>query len=155
MPDEAQPEIQKIKDDLKPWWGWAVALLLLCTMGPCSYSLKKETDELKKTSATHSEAVTIREPVEVAGKVVYKETIRSVHDTLNTEDKKKEVTIIKSGFSLGLAYGGAINDPLNKSDWALWAVPDLLPLGPGNIQGMGLIGESGHYYIGAGYHLNF
>jgi hypothetical protein len=112
-----------------------VVTLLLCG----TYSLKKTTE----SQQSHSAGVTIKEPVEVAGKIVY----RTIYQTVTDYIEKKQTLTIKSGCTLGLAISAAGHK-------GLWIVPELLPLGPGNVTAMTLLSVD-EQWVGAGYRLNF
>ena len=144
-PDPVQPALAEIKKD----WPWAVIIIvaLVLTNLFCGYSWKQTTDKLTQLQASHSESVTITEPVEVAGKIVYKTTTQTVHDTQTVTVHDKTVTEIKSGVSLGLGFDVNLNP-------ALMADADLLPLGPGNIQGWAS-GSKSDQMAGLAYRLNF
>ena len=143
--DEVIPSPQKSK--------WLIPLVLILLVGWIlagffGYSYKKVKEESLNSTHTATESVTIHEPVEVAGKIVYRDVVKTnvVHDTV--EVVKKETTIIRSGVSVGVAMS-------LTGDKAIWAAPDLFPIGPGNLQGMAFYDLSGKLYIGGAYRLNF
>lgn len=126
----------------------AVCIVLLILSTFASYSWKQTVDKLSKTADTYSSSVTITEPVEVGGKIVFKTTTQTVHDVKTQVIHDKTVTTIKSGCTLGLAYSTRLTPGLYLS-------PDLFPFGPGNVQALGLAFSDGQFVLGAGYRLNF
>lgn len=144
---ENQPT-EPVPTDKTKFYGWLVALVLFIYAGFSSYSWKQTVDKLSKSKDTYSSSVTIREPVEVAGNIVYKTTTQTVHDVKTLLVHDKTVTTIKSGCTLGLAYSSRLAPGLYLS-------PDVFPLGPGNVQLLALGFTNGELVGGVGYRLNF
>lgn len=135
-------------EDKTKFYGWLVALVLFIYAGFSSYSWKQTTDKLAKSKDVYSSAVTIREPVEVGGKIVYKTTTQTVHDVKTQVIHDKTVTTIKSGCTLGFVYS-------TRNSPGLYLSPDILPFGPGNVQVIAIGFQNGELVGGLGYRLNF
>ena len=132
----------------KLYIGWIVALILLIYSACSTYSYKKVSDTLAKSSNVYQSAVTVTVPMEVAGKIAYKTIIKTVHDNSVSSTETKVTTTIKSGCTLGLLYS-TTNHP------GVYLSPDILAFGPGNLQVIGEAFSGGELIGGAGYRLNF
>ncbi len=146
--DPQTPAEPVIPTDRTKFYGWIVAIALFIYAGFSSYSWKQTTDKLSKMADAYSSSVTIQEPVEVAGKIVYKTTTQTVHDVKTQVIHDKTVTTIKSGCTLGFAYSTRLSPGLYLS-------PDVLPFGPGNVQILACGFQNGELIGGVGYRLNF
>jgi hypothetical protein len=138
-PTVNNPDLQK---EITKWKRYCLILLVITvvTLLLCgTYSLKKTTE----SQQTNANGVTIIEPVEVAGQVAY----RTIYQTKTEYIEKKQTLTIKSGCTLGLAMSAAGHK-------GLWIVPELLPLGPGNVTAMTLLSVD-EQWVGVGYRLNF
>lgn len=138
----------QIPTDKTKFYGWLVALVLFFYAGFSSYSWKQTVEKLAKSKDVYSSSVTIREPMEVAGKIVYKTTTQTVHDVKTQVIHDKTVTTIKSGCTLGFVYSTRLSPGLYLS-------PDILPFGPGNVQVIAMGFQNGELVGGLGYRLNF
>lgn len=120
--------------------GWLLA-------GVFGYSYKQVSDKMAKTTTDNSSAVSISNPVDVNGHIVYQTIVKHVHDVGTTEVQEKKTTVIKSGCAVGVAMR-------TNGTTGVYLAPEVLGLGPGNIQVMGLASKD-ELWGGVGYRLNF
>lgn len=150
QPNPPEPLTPATPKEVEKFWIiflGVVALIGWVLSGFFGYSWKQVSDAKSQAVTVHSEAMTITQWQEVAGKAYPVTIIKNVKDSGKSETETKVTTTIRSGVSVG---GGLST----KQEWTALLDADLIPLGPGNVQ-VWATANSGEQVGGLAYRFNF